>query len=72
VIHAIEFEMLDVLPGEKKIDLPRQQLHEHLRDMLSGSRRIAMQYSPQKAISYISRVDAGTIELVPGFGEWKW
>src|SRR3989449_11770421 len=30
--------------------------------------RIAMQYSPLNAIPYISRVDAGTIELVRSFG----
>ena len=68
LVHAIESEMLDVLPGEKKIYLPWQQLHEHLRNMLSGSRRVAMQYSPLNAIPYISRVDAGTIELVRSFG----
>jgi Xaa-Pro aminopeptidase len=31
-------------------------------------RRIAMQYSPMNDIPYISRVDAGTIELVRSFG----
>ena len=30
--------------------------------------KIAMQYSPMNAIPYISRVDAGTIELVRSFG----
>src|SRR3982751_1972783 len=61
LVHAIESEMLDVLPGEKRIYLPWQQLHQHLGSMLAGSRRIAMQYSPLNAIPYISRVDAGTI-----------
>jgi Xaa-Pro aminopeptidase len=60
--------MLDMLPGGKKVYLPWQQLHQHLRDMLAGSRHIAMQYSPLNAIPYISRVDAGTIELVRSFG----
>jgi Xaa-Pro aminopeptidase len=31
-------------------------------------RRVAMEYSPQCAIPYISRVDGGTIELVRSFG----
>jgi Xaa-Pro aminopeptidase len=31
-------------------------------------RRVAMQYSPNNDIPYISRVDAGTIELVRSFG----
>jgi Xaa-Pro aminopeptidase len=68
LVHAIESEMLDVLPGEKKIYLPWQQLHSHLGEILAGSRRVAMQYSPLNAIPYISRVDAGTVELVRSFG----
>jgi Xaa-Pro aminopeptidase len=68
LVHAIEAGMLDSLPGDKKVYLPWQQLHEHLREILSGAGRIAMQYSPLNAIPYISRVDAGTIELVRSFG----
>jgi Xaa-Pro aminopeptidase len=68
LVHAIESEMLDALPGKKKVYLPWQQLHSHLADILAGSRRVAMQYSPLNAIPYISRVDAGTVELVRSFG----
>src|SRR6478735_7700642 len=35
---------------------------------LAKTRRVAMQYSPLNAIPYISRVDAGTIELIRSFG----
>jgi Xaa-Pro dipeptidase len=68
IVHAIESETLDSLPGEKMVYLPWQQLHQHLRDALGPSRRVAMQYSPLNAIPYISRVDAGTVELVRSFG----
>ena len=68
LVHAIESEMLDVLPGEKKVYLPWQQLHQHLGDVLAGSRRVAMQYSPFNAIPYISRVDAGTVGSQGSFG----
>jgi len=68
LVHAIESEMLDVLPGKKMVYLPWQQLHSHLGGILAGSRRVAMQYSPLNAIPYISRVDAGTVELVRSFG----
>ncbi len=68
IVHAIETGTLDSLPGNKQIYLPWQQLHEHLRNVLSGVRKIAMQYSPMNAIPYISRVDAGTVELVRSFG----
>src|ERR1051325_2549110 len=46
IVHAIESEMLDSLPGDKKIYLPWQQLHDHLRNALKNSPRVAMQYSP--------------------------
>lgn len=68
LVHAIESGAFDELPGEKLVYLPWGQLHQLLRQMLSGSRRIAMQYSPNNAIPYVSRVDAGTIELIRSFG----
>jgi Xaa-Pro dipeptidase len=48
-------------------------LHARLREVLApaakeSKSRIAMQYSPMNDIPYISRVDAGTIELVRSFG----
>jgi Xaa-Pro aminopeptidase len=73
--HAIEQGKLDALPGRRLIYSSWERLHEHLRDVLgaAGARRgsapaIAMQYSPENSIPYISRVDAGTIELVRSLG----
>jgi Xaa-Pro aminopeptidase len=68
IVHAIETGTLDSLPGDKHIYLPWQQLHQTLRDTLKGIKKVAMQYSPLNAIPYISRVDAGTIELIRSFG----
>jgi Xaa-Pro aminopeptidase len=68
IVHAIETGTLDDLPGDKHVYLPWQQLHELLRQSLAGSNKIAMQYSPMNAIPYISRVDAGTLELIRSFG----
>jgi Xaa-Pro aminopeptidase len=68
IVHAIESHTLDTLPGPKHVYLPWQQLHQHLRDVLAGARVVAMQYSPMNQIPYISRVDAGTVELVRGCG----
>jgi Xaa-Pro aminopeptidase len=48
--------------------LPWQELHREMQDAMSGASRVAMQYSPLNAIPYISRVDAGTVELVRSFG----
>ena len=68
ILHVIEPHSLDGLPGRERTYLPWQQLHSHLRDAMKGARRVAMQYSPFNAIPYISRVDAGTVELVRSFG----
>ncbi|HYR90238.1 MAG TPA: M24 family metallopeptidase [Terriglobia bacterium] len=68
IVHAIEEGTLDNLPGKKRVYLPWQQLHQQVRESLSGVKKVAMQYSPLNAIPYISRVDAGTVELVRSFG----
>lgn len=68
ILHAIEQDALDPLPGRTLVFLPWQQLHEHLRATLAGANRVAMQYSPMNAIPYVSRVDAGTVELVRSCG----
>ena len=68
IVHSIEREALDSLPGRKLVYLPWGQLHEHVRETLAGARQVAMQYSPMNAIPYLSRVDAGTVELVRSFG----
>jgi Xaa-Pro aminopeptidase len=68
IVHAIERSALDAVPGRKLVYLPWQQLHEHVNGTLAGAERIAMQYSPLNAIPYVSRVDAGTIELVQSCG----
>src|SRR5207248_7211932 len=64
LVHAIEKDALAHLPGTSRRYAGRDQLEAGLRQLLTGMRRIAMEYSPECAIPYISRVDAGTIELV--------
>ena len=68
LVHAIEKHNLDRLPGAKTDYAGRAQLESGLKELLNGSRRVAMEYSPNGAIPYVSRVDAGTIELVRGQG----
>lgn len=68
LVHIIEKNKLDNLPGEKFTYLSWKELHSKLNNILSGNRKIAMQYSPLNAIPYISMVDGGTIELVRSFG----
>jgi Xaa-Pro aminopeptidase len=68
LVHAIESQTLDHLPGAKLVYAGRAQLEAQLRTLLNGCRRVAMEYSPGCAIPYVSRVDGGTIELVKGCG----
>src|SRR5688572_33491419 len=64
LVHAIERKTLDALPGNKAVYAGRQQLDAGLTKLLSGVTRVAMEYSRNCAIPYISRIDAGTLELV--------
>jgi Xaa-Pro dipeptidase len=64
LVHRIEAGALDSLGGHKQVYSSWQELHKALRKLLTGSRTIAMQYSPDNNIPYIGLVDAGTVELV--------
>ena len=64
IVHAIESANLDHLPGIKRIYAAWSQLAVVLRDTLKGKGRVAMEYSAEAAIPTVSRVDAGTIEMV--------
>ena len=68
VVHAIEPEQLDALPGKKLIYREWSLLKTQVKSAIGNHRRLAMQYSPNNDIPYISRVDAGTIEMVRGLG----
>jgi len=68
LVHAIERQTLDALPGTKTCYAGRRQLEDGLRSLLTGLPRLAMEYSPNCDIPYISRVDGGTIELVRQLG----
>lgn len=68
LVHAIERHNLDHLPGSKTVYAGHEQLHAGLAQLAAGVRRVAMEYSPLAAIPYVSRVDAGTIELVRSLG----
>jgi Xaa-Pro aminopeptidase len=43
-------------------------LEAGVADLLAGARRVAMEYVPRNANPYVSRVDAGTVELVRSCG----
>jgi Xaa-Pro dipeptidase len=68
LVHAIEPAMLDHLPGEKTVYLSWQSLEQGIRNLVGNAKKVAMEYSKQGGNPYVSRVDAGTVELVRSFG----
>lgn len=68
LVHRIESGALDHLPGEKAVYLTWQSLEDGLRGLVDGMKTLAMEYSPRNANPYVSKVDAGTVELVKSFG----
>jgi Xaa-Pro aminopeptidase len=68
LVSAVEAHRLDSLGGDHTVYRSYAELIEGLRRILGSMRRIAMDYSPQAAIPYVSRVDAGTLELVRSLG----
>lgn len=67
LLHRIEPHVLDELPGLRQLYVSWEQQRSLLATLVRHRRRIAMQYSPLNAVPYLSRVDAGTIELIRSF-----
>jgi Xaa-Pro aminopeptidase len=68
LVHRIESGTLNSLPGAKIVYSGWSAQVEGLQSLLKGCRRVAMQYSPNCAIPYVSMVDGGTLELVRSTG----
>jgi Xaa-Pro aminopeptidase len=71
LVHAIEAGSFPAhVPGRRRSYASWQSFRAGLEEMLCGlpGRRVAMEYFPMAGIPYLSRVDAGTIELVRSLG----
>ena len=68
LVHRIESDRLDSLPGTMAQYAGWRELIQRLQEMLAGSTTVAMQYSPQARIPAVSLVDAGTVELIRSLG----
>jgi Xaa-Pro dipeptidase len=64
LVHRVEKNTLETLPGKEIAYSGWEELHKSLAKLLSGARTIAMQYSPDNNIPYIGLVDAGTVESI--------
>jgi Xaa-Pro dipeptidase len=68
LVHGLEPAMLDHLPGSKSVYTTWQENRAELTGLVSGFGRLAAQYSPNNELPSISRLDAGTAELVRAAG----
>jgi Xaa-Pro aminopeptidase len=68
LVHRIESGALDHVPGAATVYLRWQELEAGVGKLLAGAKRVALEYVPRNANPYVSRVDAGTVELVRSFG----
>jgi len=68
IVHNIEKDRFMHLPGTQMKFSSYKILEEKLAGVLSGHKKIAMEYSPGGRLPYIGLVDAGTIELVRSTG----
>ncbi len=68
LLHRIEPHVLDELPGVTLSYVSWEQQRVLLSELVKGRRHVAMQYSPLNAVPYLSRVDAGTVDLIRSFG----
>ena len=68
LVHRIERDSLEHLPGARSEYAGRARLAAGIEALLGGIGRLAMEYSPHCAIPYLSRVDAGTVDSVRALG----
>ncbi|MEZ4636650.1 MAG: hypothetical protein R2856_17090 [Caldilineaceae bacterium] len=68
LIHAIESNSIvdvdPVLKGSVEKYVSWQELETQIPKLVKSAKRMLMEYSPDNAIPYVSRVDAGMYELV--------
>jgi Xaa-Pro dipeptidase len=68
LVHGLEPAMLDHLPGSKESYTTWQKHREEFAKLVSGYRKLAAQYSPHNELPSVSRLDAGTAELLRDAG----
>ncbi len=68
LVHEIESTQFSHLPGDKLIYHSWQSLEKQLAVLLKGVTAVAMEYSPLGKLPYVSKIDAGIVELVRASG----
>ncbi|MCG8418150.1 MAG: M24 family metallopeptidase [Proteobacteria bacterium] len=68
LVHTTDVSSFEHVPGRRVVYETHGQFAKGLAKVLKGRKRLAMEYSPMAALPSLSRVDAGTIELVRSSG----
>ena len=68
LVHDLEPAMLDHLPGSRDRYRTWQEHREAIDRLVRDCRRLAAQYSPKNELPSVSRLDAGTAELLGASG----
>ena len=68
LVHKIETSNFTGVQGSVALYAGWEELNAAIRALLAGIKTVAMEYSPNAEIPYISRVDAGTLEWIRSMG----
>ena len=68
LVHKIETSNFVGVQGSVALYAGWEELNAAIRALLTGVKTVAMEYSPNAEIPYISRVDAGTLEWIRSIG----
>ena len=68
LVHSSEARNFEHLPGKKLTYLGYRDLQKQLAILLHGVKSVAVEYSPRAAVPNVSRVDAGTLEMIRAAG----
>ena len=68
LVHKIETSNFTGVQGSVALYAGWEELNAAIRALLAGVKTVAMEYSPNAEIPYVSRVDAGTLEWIRSIG----
>lgn len=68
LVHTAEVRSFDHLAGTKLTYQGYRDFDKQLKLMLKGVASVAVEYSPKAAVPNVSRVDAGTLEVIRAAG----
>ncbi len=66
IVSMVEPKTLDHLPGNTLVYHSWQELEKYVKSLVAH-KKIIMEYSPKNAVPAVSKVDAGTMDLVRSF-----